>query len=72
LRKQLELLEPSLGKLKLMTALAGAYLSLNREEDAQPWVGRALDLGEELFSKDLRANPGKMAYMASGFEELTA
>lgn len=33
-------------------------------------MGRAYDLGEELFEDDLKANPGKFSEMADGFDEL--
>jgi hypothetical protein len=70
LAKQLETMQAGEGKLRLTITLADAYAGLGRDKDAAAMMGRALDLGEEIVSSDLEANPGKMVYQTPGFTEL--
>ncbi|MFQ5777190.1 MAG: hypothetical protein ACE5IP_04200 [Terriglobia bacterium] len=69
--RYLDSMEPGREKLRLLVALARGYFALERVKDANQATARALDLGEELFAQDLQANPGTMAYAASGSEEMT-
>lgn len=70
LSKQLDGMQAGIGKLKLMVTLIEGYFALGRDKEAQATIGRAFDLGEELVVRDLEANPGKMAYSATGFDQI--
>ncbi|HEY6307464.1 MAG TPA: hypothetical protein VI488_13510 [Candidatus Angelobacter sp.] len=69
--KQMDKMRPGLNKLKLLVAIAKSYFVAGDLRSAYKYVDRAFDLGEELFSEDVKANPGKMAYSAVGFDEFT-
>lgn len=57
-------------RLRLLLALAKANFANNRQEQALDFTMKTIDLGEELFAKDARENPGKMAYETTGEEEV--
>jgi hypothetical protein len=70
LAAQIDGMKAGIGKLQLMVNLINGYFALGRDKEAQAMIGRAFDLGEELVVRDLEANPGKMAYSASGFDQV--
>ncbi len=70
LDKRLEQMKPTPAKLKILVGLAGACFAIGREQDGVQYWDQAFDLGEELFSQDQRANPGKLAYASNGFDEV--
>ncbi|MFN0170605.1 MAG: hypothetical protein ACKV22_29640 [Bryobacteraceae bacterium] len=70
LDRRLEHMKPTPAKLKILVGLAGACFATGREQDGVQYWDQAFDLGEELFSQDQRANPGKMAYASNGFDEV--
>ena len=63
-------LPPTETKLRLMVSLAEAKASQGDTDAALDLMGKSFDLGEELFAQYIRANPGQMAYNATGMDEL--
>ncbi|MGA7293212.1 MAG: hypothetical protein WBW53_12600 [Terriglobales bacterium] len=61
---------PTENKLRLMVSLAQAKASQGDTDAALDLMGKSFDLGEELFAQYVRANPGQMAYNATGMDEL--
>ncbi len=68
--ESLEKMPPDVNKLRLLVKISKARFMAGDQRGADAYADRGLDLGEELFSQDMRSNPGKMAYSAAGFDEI--
>lgn len=67
---QLETMKDEGNRLQLLLALAKAAFAEHHEQEGLDFTMKAIDLGEELFARDERANPGKMAYETTGEQEV--
>lgn len=59
-------------RLSALTAYAEAAAASGRPLEAKAAIDEAFPIGEELFQEDLDATPGKLAYAAAGYDDLTA
>jgi hypothetical protein len=70
-QKATDKLPAELAKLRALTTLAEAAITVRDLPRAEQAIERAFDLGEELLSEDLDLHPGDTVYDSEEFEELS-
>ncbi len=68
--KRTEDMNASVGKLRILCSLANVYFVRGDQARAMTMTDHALDLGEELYSQFMMANPGAVSYSADGVDEM--
>jgi hypothetical protein len=69
--RRLENMKSEVPKLRLMVALCNDYIVRKRFAEAAEMMQQAFALGELLFNRYSRANPGATAYTADSFDPLS-